>query len=207
MITDRWAYRYPTACTPWSQSATGSTTGDSLVDTVEIHYLNHGTVPDWLDVAVDRRRVCCSTWLPVRTHVRQRRHAPDRRAGCRRLHQGQLGPGRVPGRRDRVLGRYPPPRGGQRSRPWLTCSTSGRTRSASRRRPACQRRSTRSQFLAANYLRHNALLVRIRTGGFGPDALGLDQLRHLRRIIPPHEAVLIVIEMPVVAGLCYSGPR
>lgn len=52
------------------------------------------------------------------------------------------------------------------------------------------------EFLVANVLRNNAYLIRIKAGTLGRRKLGLYNLRHLRRLIPPHSAVIVVIEMP-----------
>ncbi len=50
------------------------------------------------------------------------------------------------------------------------------------------------QFLVQNVLRNNAYLVRIKVSGMGPDAMGLYNVRHLRRVVPPHTAMLLLYE-------------
>ncbi len=52
------------------------------------------------------------------------------------------------------------------------------------------------QFLIANVLRNNAYLVRIRAGALGRNKLGLYNVRHLKRLLPPHTAVFIAVELP-----------
>jgi hypothetical protein len=62
------------------------------------------------------------------------------------------------------------------------------------------------EFLVENLLRGQTLLVRIRTGGLGPDALGLGSLRLLRRIVPPHVALLVLIDLPPLGDSATMGP-
>lgn len=53
------------------------------------------------------------------------------------------------------------------------------------------------KFLVENVLRNNAYVVKIKVAGMGPDALGLYNVRHLRRIIPPHTAMILLYEFVV----------
>jgi hypothetical protein len=196
VITDQWAYQYPTTCAPVVQIGDNVEAGDSLVDTVQTWYLNHGTTPDWLDALS--------------------------------IGDGMLGPGylsdltfsnidvplivepNVDGytKVSWVLGGFP----ADVTEFWNEVHRRGVASGTTLAQLLDVRESPDGEpgagslpasinplaFLANNYLRHNALLVKINTGGFGTGALGLAQLRHLRRIVPPHEMVLIVIEMPVV---------
>jgi hypothetical protein len=196
VITDSWAYRYSTACTPVVQIGDRLEEGDSLVDTVEVHYLNHGTVPDWLPALSIGEGLLVPGYLSELTFSNS-----DTPLIVELNVDGYT-------KVSWALGGFP----ADVTEFWdsthsrgvadgttlahlldLRASPVGEPTAASL--PASINPLT---FLAANYLRHNALLVRIKTGGFGPNALGLEQLRHLRRIVPPHEVVLIVIEMPVV---------
>lgn len=52
------------------------------------------------------------------------------------------------------------------------------------------------KFLIANVLRNNAYLIRIKAGTLGRRKLGLYNIRHLRRLLPPQTALIIVIELP-----------
>jgi len=54
------------------------------------------------------------------------------------------------------------------------------------------------QFVVANILRNNATLVRIRMSGMSPDGLGLQALRFLRTIVPPHTAVLVLVDIDTI---------
>ena len=51
------------------------------------------------------------------------------------------------------------------------------------------------QFLVANVLRNNAFVVRIRASQVGPEGLGLHNVRLLRKITPPHTAMIVVVEL------------
>jgi hypothetical protein len=196
VITDRWAYQFPTAATPVVRVGDGVEEGDALVDTVETWYLNHGTVPGWLGgLAVgegllqpgylsDLMFSDVDTPLVVEPDV----------DGYTKVSWALGGfPADVAAFWDDVHAR------GVASGTTLAHMLDVRESPVGEPGPGSLPASINPLgFLAANYLRHNALLVRINTGGCGPAALGLDQLRHLRRIVPPHEAILIVIEMPVV---------
>lgn len=51
------------------------------------------------------------------------------------------------------------------------------------------------QFLIQNVLRANAALIRIKAGGVDPAGVGLSFAPMIRRIVPPHTAVILSIEM------------
>lgn len=51
------------------------------------------------------------------------------------------------------------------------------------------------EFLIANVLRDNAFLVRIKASAMGRTRLGLYNVRHLRKLLPPHAAMIILIEL------------
>lgn len=53
------------------------------------------------------------------------------------------------------------------------------------------------EFLCQNLLRFNAFVVYIRAGVLGDDSLGLSAAAHLRRIIPPATAMLVVVELGI----------
>lgn len=54
------------------------------------------------------------------------------------------------------------------------------------------------RFLAANFLRSNCFLATINAGSLAGDAPGLYPLRLLRRVIPPHVCLIILIVLPPV---------
>lgn len=51
------------------------------------------------------------------------------------------------------------------------------------------------KFLAETALRGNAFVVRLSAGAFGDGAAGLQNVQFLRKIIPPHTAMLLLIEL------------
>lgn len=51
------------------------------------------------------------------------------------------------------------------------------------------------EFLVDNFLRGNALLVRLKARDFGPQAIDIGIAAALRRILPPHNALLLLIEL------------
>lgn len=196
VITDAWAYRYPTTCTPVVAIGDQLEEGDSIVDTLEVQYLNHGVVPSWLTALSIGEGLLLPGYLAELTFS-----AGDTPLiveldvdGYTKVSWDLGGfPADVTEFWDNTHARGVA--GGTTLAHLLDVRAQPVGEPTADNLPATINPLT---FLAANYLRHNALLVRIKAGGFGPNALGLDQLRHLRRIIPPHEAILIMIEMPVV---------
>jgi hypothetical protein len=196
VITDAWAYRYPSTCAPVVAVGDQVIAGDSLVDTVEVHYLNHGVVPPWLPALSVGDGLLPSGYLSALTFS-----GVDTPLVVEPNVDGYT-------KVSWALGGFP----ADVTEFWDVTHHRGVVSGTTLAHVLDMREVPIGEptaaslpvsinplsFLVANYLRHNALLVRIRAGGFGPNALGLDQLRHLRRIIPPHEVVLIVIEMPVV---------
>lgn len=53
------------------------------------------------------------------------------------------------------------------------------------------------EFLIANVLRNNYFVVQLRPQFFGEDAVGIENVRHLRRLMPPHTTFLITVELAV----------
>ena len=53
------------------------------------------------------------------------------------------------------------------------------------------------EFLVQNVLRNHAFIVRIKHTRLGKNALSLANFRHLRRIIPPHTHMIVVVELAV----------
>lgn len=51
------------------------------------------------------------------------------------------------------------------------------------------------RFLIENVLRNNAFVVRIVVSALGQNALGLYNIRHLRALIPPQTAMIVIFEM------------
>lgn len=57
------------------------------------------------------------------------------------------------------------------------------------------------EFLAQNVLRNNIFVVQWRPASFGPNSLGIDRARSLRRIIPPHTGMIFVVELAVTGDV------
>ncbi len=55
------------------------------------------------------------------------------------------------------------------------------------------------QFVIANVLRNNAFLVRVKSVGMPANRLGLHNVRILRKIIPPHTAMILIIDLSLQA--------
>jgi len=51
------------------------------------------------------------------------------------------------------------------------------------------------EFLCQNFLRYHAFLVRVKASRMRSDALGLQHARLLRKLVPPHTAMLLLIEL------------
>jgi hypothetical protein len=52
------------------------------------------------------------------------------------------------------------------------------------------------EFVMDNILRNNAMVIHLEADSFGPTALGFGPGEMIRRIMPPHTAILLVIELP-----------
>jgi hypothetical protein len=51
------------------------------------------------------------------------------------------------------------------------------------------------QFVVANILRNNVFLIQIKSVALGQNRLGLYNIRHLRQLLPPHTAMIVLYEM------------
>lgn len=51
------------------------------------------------------------------------------------------------------------------------------------------------QFIAENVLRNNVFLVRIKAAALGQNRLGLYNMRHLRQLLPPQTAMIVIYEI------------
>ena len=54
------------------------------------------------------------------------------------------------------------------------------------------------ELLVQNIYRFGAFLVKIKTSSVSPTAAGIDKLSYVRRLLPPHTTMLLVIDMPSV---------
>lgn len=51
------------------------------------------------------------------------------------------------------------------------------------------------QFVVANILRNNVFLIQIKSAALGQNRLGLYNIRHLRQLLPPHTAMIVIYEL------------
>jgi hypothetical protein len=51
------------------------------------------------------------------------------------------------------------------------------------------------QFLVSNLLRANICIINLKPGMLGPDAVGLPALSAIRKVLPPHVAVIVIIDL------------
>jgi hypothetical protein len=194
IVTDRHAYRFPIEANPVVMPGDVVHAGDRLVDTVEVHELNDGRVPPGLTALATGEGLLASGYYADLIW-------PDREVPVR----VRTGPGQL-ARVSWELGGYPP----DVERFWDEVHARGLARGQTlahlldrREVPATEPGPEHLpatinplEFLIANLLRGNAVLVRVRAGALGPDALGVEHLRLLRRIMPPHACLITLIELP-----------
>jgi len=61
-------------------------------------------------------------------------------------------------------------------------------------------------FLLQNVFRNNLFVVLIRANCLGPDALGLQHARFLRRILPPHTCCIVLAQLEATDEVTMDGP-
>lgn len=195
VITDRAAYRFPAASRPVVSPGLRLSRGDPLVDTLTLFTPNRGEPPDWLsalalgpglvlpglraDLTFEDRDVPLVVARDeaglTRVSWQLGGFAADQAAFWAEVHRRGVASGLT-------LARLLDVRESPVGEP--TAASLPATINPLR-------------FLLANFLRHNTLLVRVRADALGPNALGLEHLRLLRRIVPPHVLVLTTVELSV----------
>jgi hypothetical protein len=196
VITDRDAYRFPAATMPVVGPGDVLRRGDQLVDTVAIFDLNTGGIPGGLgSLAIGTGILTDGYYSDL---VFQDRDVP-------------LAVVSGPGRLTRVsweLGGHP----ADVERFWDDVHARGIAEGRTlahlldiRPDPSDEPDATNLpatvnplRFLIANLLRGNTFLVRVRAAGIADEAPGLGQLRLLRRIVPPHVALIVLVDLPPV---------
>jgi hypothetical protein len=195
VITDQVAYRFPAASHPVVSPGQRLSRGDPLVDTLTLFIPNRGEPPDWLsalalgpglvmpglraDLTFEDRDVPLIVTHDeaglTRVSWSLGGFAADTATFWTEVHRRGVASGLTLAR---LLDRRESPVGEP------TAASLPATINPLR-------------FLMANFLRYNTLLVRIRADALGPNALGLEHLRLLRRIVPPHVLVLTTVELSV----------
>lgn len=62
-------------------------------------------------------------------------------------------------------------------------------------------------FLCRHVLRHHAFIVKLRPDRFGSHALGLSQIRQLRKLVPPHTLMIVMVELALTGdAIIMDGP-
>lgn len=54
-------------------------------------------------------------------------------------------------------------------------------------------------FLVENVFRYGAFVVKIKSAEVDPEAAGIDKLSYVRRLLPPHTTMILIIDMPSIA--------
>lgn len=62
-------------------------------------------------------------------------------------------------------------------------------------------------FIAANILRNNVFVVRIKSTTLGQNRLGLYNMRHLRQLLPPQSAMIVIYEISGVRDAVDGGQK
>lgn len=204
VITDKQVYRYPKTAT--AIVAVGDTVqaGDQLVDTVAIYEFHDGTVPDDL-LAIELSR----GWL-----------AGDYLGGL--TFENKTVP--VDVSTDSVFTRIEFEIGGWSgditkfwddfhdrgvgSPPTLAQLLDQRTNQVGEPGASALPATINPlEFLAKNILRNHVFVVKIRLAQQGAAALPLTHSRQLRKIIPPHTAMILVVELAVdTESITMDGP-
>lgn len=56
------------------------------------------------------------------------------------------------------------------------------------------------EFLVQNFLRYGAFLIKIKASDIMPNAIGLDKLSYVKKLLPPHTTMLLIVEMSSIEG-------
>jgi hypothetical protein len=195
VITDRDAYRYPAGASAVVAPGDRVSRADPLADTILFHDLNRGDVPAWLPALALGPGLTLPRFLSDITF--ENRNVPlwvSADATGRTRVSWSLGgfPADVIEFWDEVHRRGVA--GGLTLAQLLDLRESPVGEPRAIHLPS---QINPLHFLVANFLRYNTLLVRVRADGMGPNALGLEHLRLLRRILPPQTCILTVIEVPI----------
>lgn len=186
IITDKHVYRT-------SQKATAVVTvgqivcqGDSLTDTVEFLDLRSGDTPDDLTAVTIGREMLGEDYLSGLTFQNKLTPLVVATEGSNRLASFELQGWPL-----------------DTERFWASVRTSEATQSQTlaglltASLGSLPANINPLQFLISNILRNNAFLVRLKSQQFGRNRLPLRYLRNLRRCVPPHTTVLVLIDLVI----------
>lgn len=194
IITDKQAYKFPTGAVPIVEVGDIVDQYDQLVDTVRFIEFHNGTVPDDL-ISIELGKGLLPagymggiSWRNKRVPV-----VVDDNGIFTRV-EWELGgfPGDITKFWDDFHSN------GVLNPPTLAQLLDQRTNKAGEPGPGALPTSINPlEFLAQNVLRHHAFVVKVKLTQFGDAALGIKHARHLRRIIPPHTHMILVVELAV----------
>lgn len=206
IATDKNVYQFNGNCVPLVAVGDVVRAGDPLTDVLTIHEFNRGDMPeDLLALALGRGFLASCFYGEL---VFENREVPlivdeDHRSGytyCRFALGGQ--PLEVTQFFDDMHAR------GVAAIPPATCDNEGarrgtlahlldtRTKLISETKAANLPATINPlRFLITNVLRNNAFVVRIKASGMGRGRVGLYNTRHLRKLLPPHTAMLLLIDL------------
>lgn len=195
IVTNRHSYRFPLTASPAVDVGDRVFAGDQLVDTVEFHEFNRGTIPSWLAGLTVGRGFLVGSYLGElsfrNTVVPWQITEVDGRTRI----EFELGgfPEDVATFWDEVHARGLAD--GSTLANLLDPRVDPQTEPMAINLPATV---NPVEFLVQNLLRNNAYLLRIRVSDLTDEAVGLKHLRILRRLTPPHTTLLLVLELAVV---------
>lgn len=192
VITDQHVYRYPLNASPIVSAGDQVRAGDQLVDTVQFIEFGDGTVPATLTALEIGEGLLPAGYLGGLTWPNREVAVEVDTSGIFTRVEWELGgfPGDIEKFWDdfHANGVFNPPTLAQ-----LLDRRSNQVGEPSA--AALPATINPLGFLAANVLRNHAFVVKIKHTCCGPRALPMETLRHLRRIIPPHTHMLIVMEL------------
>lgn len=204
VVTDRAAYRLPAAATPLVAPGDALAAGDPLCDAVTLHPFNRGEVPPGLRA------------LAIGPGVLAPGYAGDLtfEGGDVPLVVAADGAGRA--RASFAVAGFPADVRAFWDEVHARGVAAGRTLAQlldARAAPAGEPTAADLPptvdplgFLCANFLRANCVLARIRAGSLPGGGDGGAGLRLLRRVVPPHVALLVLVDMPTLADAIGSAP-
>jgi len=195
VITDRKAYRFSPAATVLVKVGDVLAAGDPLIDAVQVSEIGHGAPPAWLtELAIGPEFTGGRT---VSDLIFEDREVPLT------VHTDWSGLTRA----EFPLAGMPADQDAFWEEVWRRSLDTGETLAQ-----ALQLNPTAGQptaanlpatvnplrFAVANLFQNNVFLVRLKVASFGPAALGANYLSVLRRVIPPHTALISLVEMPTL---------
>ena len=196
VITDKRTYRYPLIATPIVSVGDTVNAGDQLVDTVRIFEFHNGEVPTVTELAaleVGEGFVIQGLVGGITFHNKTTPLVVDTNGIFTRVEWDVGGfVGDVAEFWDQFHAR------GVSTPPTLAQLLDIRANPPDEPGPASLPATINPlEFLIKNVLRNNAFVVKIRVNKQGPNRIPLSHSQQLRKIIPPHTAMILIVELVV----------